>query len=91
MTRGTLRRRLFQRGNGLVARHHLSLCRISPRIGGLPPHAFQACPADQGRDHTRQHRESAKGRADERRKPDHVFRSGRNAETRPSTTQATSA
>jgi hypothetical protein len=57
----------------------------------MAPHAFQAGPADQQRNHTRQHRQAAKGRADERREPDHHFRSGRIAETKPSITVATSA
>jgi hypothetical protein len=64
--RGAFRRSLFQRGNRLVARRHLSLCRFSPRGCGVAPHALQARPSDQQRNNTRQHRKAAKGRADER-------------------------
>jgi hypothetical protein len=57
---GAFRRRLFQRGNRLVPRHYLSLSRRRPRIGSLPPQAFQAGPADQQRGHAGQYRQAAK-------------------------------
>jgi hypothetical protein len=58
--RGAFRRRLFQRGYGLAPRRNLSLSRISPRIGSLPPHPFQAGPADQQRDNAGQHGQAPK-------------------------------
>lgn len=81
---------MFQRGNRAVARGDLSLSRIGPRIGSLPAHPFQAAPADQQRHHARQRRPSAKGRADEGSKPDHL-RSGSKALTTPKSRLATSA
>jgi hypothetical protein len=77
----------FQRGYGAGLGFRLGFSGYRPGIGSLPPGAFQPGPTGKRGKHSGHNSPSAKGG---NQKGDHFF-SGRNADTRPSITVATSA